>query len=500
MQELPPGDDPDRDNKGHNYITDDDFLRDLRSYTSVVDHPGSTSTDHVTASRRSENTLVAELLGRISAITRRDLLEDGALPGEAPPTGEIPQGGVLERPEQPTSPAGGPAEAPLAGSSSLQQHGQLRHGVTPAVTRAGNAAHSLRERRANDSAHLAEIATDGTLSELRRLGLYTKALLPDVVHQTNKAESVVEYACATTNVQRYSAGEKMEVIPNTFKEAMTLPAKAHWKATSDKEVASLKKNNVYTLVPATAVPADHKIVGSRWLYKVKADKSYKGRVIVLGWGQVPGVDCGGTFSPVSRLQSIRVVLAIAAEFDFECWQLDYNTTFLNAKVEEEVYVKMAPGYEEFSNDGVPMVLSLIKSLFGLRQSPRCWYGTVDKHVVEIGFKSLKSDPCVYIYSKGGAIYVLTLYVDDVLLLGKDRKMLERIKRKLMGRFLMTDMEDMLLVFGMEVTCDRTKGTVTITQENYVKSLLERYGMGDCNPAHTPGLEKNFHWTSQTKIF
>ena len=119
VQELPPGDDPDRDNKGHNYITDDDFLRDLRRYTSVVDHPGSASTDHVTASRRSENTLVAELLGRISAITRRDLLEDGALPGEASPTGEVPQGGALERPEQPTSPGGGPVEVPLAGSLSF---------------------------------------------------------------------------------------------------------------------------------------------------------------------------------------------------------------------------------------------------------------------------------------------------------------------------------------------------------------------------------------------
>ena len=150
-------------------------------------------------------------------------------------------------------------EAPLAGSSSLQQHGQSRHGVTPAVTRAGNAARSLRERRANDSAHLAEIATDSTLSQ-----------------SPNKAESVVEYACATTNVQRYSVGEKMEVIPNTFKEATALPAKAHWKAASGKEVASLKKNNVYTLVPATAVPAGHKIVGFCWVYKVKADKSYKG--------------------------------------------------------------------------------------------------------------------------------------------------------------------------------------------------------------------------------
>ena len=295
----------------------------------------------------------------------------------------------------------------------------------------------------------------------------------------------MEYACATTNVQRYSVGEKMEVIPNTFKEAMTLLAKAHWKAAYDKEIASLKKNNVHTLVPATAVPAGDKIVGSRWVYRVKADKSYKGRVVVLGWGQVPGVDCGGTFAPVCTLQSIRMVLAIAADFDVECWQLDYNTAFLNSKVEEEVYVKMAPGYEEFSNDGVPMVMRLLKSLYGLW----CWYGTVDKHVVEIGFKSLKSDPCVYIYSEGGAIYVLTLYVDNVLLPGKYRKVLERIKRKLMGRFSMTDMGDVLLVFGMEVTRDRTKGTVNITEENYVKSLLERYGMGNCNPAHTPGVGK-----------
>ena len=96
-------------------------------------------------------------------------------------------------------------------------------------------------------------------------------------------------------------------------------------------------------MPATAVTTDHKIIGSRWVYKVKADKSYIGRVVVLGWGQVPGVDCGGTFALVCRLQGICVVLAIAAEFDFECPQLDCITAFLNAKVEEEVYVEMAPG-------------------------------------------------------------------------------------------------------------------------------------------------------------
>ena len=117
---------------------------------------------------------------------------------------------------------------------------------------------------------------------------------------------------------------------------MTLPDKAHWKAASDKEVASLKNNNVYTLVSAAAVPIGHKIIGSPWAYKVKADKSYKGRVAVLEWEQAPGVDCVGTFGPVCRLQSIDMVLAIVAEFDLECWRLDYKTVFLNAKVEEEV--------------------------------------------------------------------------------------------------------------------------------------------------------------------
>ena len=110
-----------------------------------------------------------------------------------------------------------------------------------------------------------------------------------------------------------------------------------------------------------------------------------------------------------------------------------------------------------------------------------------KHLVEIGFKSLKSDPCVYTYSECGAIYILTLYVDDVLLLGKDVLVLRRIKQKVMSRFSMTDMGDAALVLGMGATRDREKGTVTITHEKYTKSLLERYGMASCNSTYTPGV-------------
>ena len=150
---------------------------------------------------------------------------------------------------------------------------------------------------------------------------------------------------------------------------MALPAKAQWKAASDTKMASLKNNNVYTLLPATFVPAGHKIVGSRWVYKVKADNSHKERVIVLGWRLLPGIDFGSTFAPVCRLRSIRLVLAIAAEYNLGCWQLDYDTAFLNADVTRKVHVKMTPGHEQFYENGVPLVMRLLKSLYGLRQSP-----------------------------------------------------------------------------------------------------------------------------------
>ena len=109
--------------------------------------------------------------------------------------------------------------------------------------------------------------------------------------------------------------------------------------------------------------------------------------------------------------------------------------------------------------------------------------------MEIGFKSLKSDPCIYTYSECRAIYILTLYVDDVLLLGKDVLVLRRIKQKLMSRFSMTDIGDVSLVLGMGVTRDHVMGTVTITQEKYTKSLLERYGMPSSNSTCTSGVGK-----------
>ena len=148
---------------------------------------------------------------------------------------------------------------------------------------------------------------------------------------------------------------------------------------SHKEIASLEKHDVYELVPITSIPNRRKVVGTRWVNKIKADGVYKGRLVVLGWSRVPGIDCGGTYAPVWRLQSIRMVLAIVVELDYEVYMLDVQTAFHNADVEEDFFVKMAPGYERSNESGVPLAMKLKESPCDLRQSPKNWFSTTMDH-------------------------------------------------------------------------------------------------------------------------
>ena len=125
------------------------------------------------------------------------------------------------------------------------------------------------------------------------------------------------------------------------------------------------------------------------------------------------------------------MLAIATELDYEGLMLDVQTAFLNADVEEEVYVRMTPGYETYDKSGVPFVMKLKKSLYSLRQSPKNWFGTMDGHLSNIGFRSLKSDPCVYVFEHKTGTAILTIYVDDIFLLGNNKQLLGKLKKQLM---------------------------------------------------------------------
>ena len=195
--------------------------------------------------------------------------------------------------------------------------------------------------RNNNKATLAELLEADTLQRSSELKLEPPWYTEDIAHQAENASFNVEYAYVITNaLGSFSGGEDKKQIPNTFKEAMSGALEGSFRQ-EDRESG---KHGFYQLVPIISVPNGRKVIGTRWIYRIEADGVYKGRRVVLGWSQVPGIDCGSTFAPVCRLQSIRmVVLAIAAELDYEVYMLDVQTAFLNADVDEEGFVKMAPG-------------------------------------------------------------------------------------------------------------------------------------------------------------
>ena len=114
-------------------------------------------------------------------------------------------------------------------------------------------------------------------------------------------------------------------------------------------------------------------------------------------------------------------------------------------------------------------------------------GTIHPVRISIGFVPLSSDTCVDTYNHDGVIIILTLYVDGRLVGGGDIQLIEEIRSKLMEKFKMTYMGDVSLVVGMQITRDREKKTLTISQEEYTKAILERFGMDNCKPVGTAGI-------------
>jgi len=160
--------------------------------------------------------------------------------------------------------------------------------------------------------------------------------------------------------------------PNSYMEAMAGPEAAKWKEAMDSEIQSMYDNQVWNLVEN--VPG-RKTVGCKWIFKKKTDMdgnvhTYKARLVAKGYSQTPGVDYDETFSPVAKIKSIRVLLAIDAFHHYEIWKMDVKTSFLNGKLVEDVYMVQPEGFVsiEYPN----RVCKLEKSIYGLKQAPRRW--------------------------------------------------------------------------------------------------------------------------------
>lgn len=277
--------------------------------------------------------------------------------------------------------------------------------------------------------------------------------------------------------------------PISYKQAMRSPDHHKWKAAMDEEMDSQVSRQVWKLVPK---PAGRKVVDCKWVYRIKrnADGSvarFKARLVARGFTQERGVDYTETFAPTVRIAAIRLLLALAAHHDWEVEQMDVKTAFLEAHLEETIYMRQPEGYREVDQHGTELVCVLQRALYGLKQAPRNWNATITQWLVEYGFKQSAVDPGVFVHTGAGGVgvYVLVLYVDDNLLMGPAGDFIPAFKKAFKERFEIQDLGPVAWMLGMTVERDRTSRTISLGQQQYVLDMLERFNMLECKPVTTP---------------
>ena len=250
-----------------------------------------------------------------------------------------------------------------------------------------------------------------------------------------------------------------------------------------EEMQALEKNGTWELMD---LPNGKKSVGCKWVFALKYNtdgviERYKARLVAKGFTQTYGIDYTETFAPVAKLNTIRILLSLAANLDWPLHQLDIKNAFLNGKLEEEVFMDIPPGFSE-GNEG--KVCKLKKSLYGLKQSPRAWFDRFTRVVKGQGYNQGQSDHTMFTrHSEDGKRTILIVYVDDIILTGDNLVEIERLKKVLATEFEVKDLGELRYFLGMEVA--RSKKGISVSQRKYVLDLLEETGMLGCKPSDTP---------------
>jgi hypothetical protein len=273
--------------------------------------------------------------------------------------------------------------------------------------------------------------------------------------------------------------------PFTYQEAMNDKDVEHWKKTMESEMDSMYINQVWTLVDK---PESIKPIGCKWIYKRKLGptgkvETYKARLVAKGYTQKASIDYEETFSPVTMLKSIRILLSIAAHYDYEIWQMDVKTAFLNGYIREEIYMDQSVGF--ISHGEESKVCKLMKSIYGLKQASRSWNIRFDEVIKSFGFSQNIDEPCVYKKVSGRIITFLILYVDDILLVGNDVGAMSSIKMWLSSHFAMKDLGEASYILRIKLFRDRKKRLLGLSQVNYIDKILARFSMQDSKKGFSP---------------
>lgn len=255
----------------------------------------------------------------------------------------------------------------------------------------------------------------------------------------------------------------------------------------DEEIGAIEKNKTRELID---LPSGKKPIGVKWVYKTKYKANgevdrLKARLVVKGYKQQAGIDYLEVFAPVARLDTVRMIVTLAAQNRWKIYQMDVKSAFLNGVLEEEVYVEKPAGYIKRGQER--KVYKLRKALYGLKQAPRTWYTRIDSYFLKNGFLRCPYEHTLYVKSGHNDILIVCLYVDDLIFAGNNEELIAEFKDTMVKEFEMTDLGLMSYFLGIEVS--QTDSGIFISQKKYAVDILKRFRMDSCKSVSTPMQEK-----------
>ncbi|CAI7752864.1 unnamed protein product [Closterium sp. NIES-53] len=273
--------------------------------------------------------------------------------------------------------------------------------------------------------------------------------------------------------------------PRSYAVAITGPYSSQWQAAMDAEMASWKSTDTYVdAVP----PSRANIVNGMWIFRVKRPlgslPAFKARYVARGFSQRQGVDYFHTFSHTPKMTTLRVLLHVAAQRDYELHSLDFSTAFLQGSMHEEIWLHRPPGFTGSFPAGTQW--SLRRPVYGLRQAPREWHDTLRTTLAALGFTSSTADPSLFVRTDTSLppFYVL-VYANDLVFATADTEALTPVKSELQKRHTCIDLGEPCNSLGLQITWERVQRTITVTQSPMVHQVLQRFGFQFSSPQPTP---------------
>ena len=279
--------------------------------------------------------------------------------------------------------------------------------------------------------------------------------------------------------------------PQTYKTACQHDV---WCKAMATELAALEANHTWEIVP---LPAGKRVVSCKWVFKVKFNQDgtverYKARLVARGFTQTEGLDYFETFAPVAKMSTVRVLLSLAAVSKWSVTQMDVTNAFLYGVLDEEVYMAIPQGYvlpAQFAdyNSKIPLVCRLVKSIYGLKQSPRKWFIKFKEVLLQFGFIQAHSDHSLFLFKSTEFFLAILVYVDDILVVGSDSTSIANIKAHLASHFKIKDLGPLKYFLGIEAA--RSDKGIYLNQRKYTLDIIKDVGLEHSRTASVP-MEQN----------